>query len=224
MEEEILQKIYKLTNELTSQQQSNQELALSLSSQLSELKHKADAKTLDEDVSSVEQLLSKDRDEQMEQLKSRLEDSKASQKAIMETNLTLEKEILDLQALVKDYETSLETVTSKLRWHANTLTEGQIRMKREYEALLNAEKGTTAALFIENTVLQTQLRQLSKSLRTVYENEAVNESQDQEIARLREENHTLLEMLQMAQLPYQATSVEQSSPVLQASPPDAFKQ
>ena len=97
-------------------------------------------------------------------------------------------------------------------------------MKREYEALLDAEKGTTAALFIENTVLQTQLRQLSKSLRTVYENEAVNESQDQEIARLREENQALLEMLQMAQLPYQANSVEQSSPILQASPSDAVKQ
>jgi hypothetical protein len=38
MEEEILQKIYKLTNELASQQQSNQDLASGLTSQLSELK------------------------------------------------------------------------------------------------------------------------------------------------------------------------------------------
>ena len=58
----------------------------------------------------------------MEQLKSRLEDSKTSQKAVMEANLTLEKEILDLQALVKDYEMSLEAITSKLRWHAVTIS------------------------------------------------------------------------------------------------------
>lgn len=38
MEEEIIQKIYKLTNELASQQQSNQDLATSLTSQLSDLK------------------------------------------------------------------------------------------------------------------------------------------------------------------------------------------
>jgi hypothetical protein len=37
MEEEILQKISKLTNELASQQQSNQDLASGLRSQLSEL-------------------------------------------------------------------------------------------------------------------------------------------------------------------------------------------
>ena len=96
-------------------------------------------------------------------------------------------------------------------------------MKREYEALLDAEKGTTAALFIENTILQTQLRHLSKSLRQVYENESVNESQDQEIAQLRKENQLLLEMLQVARLPDQATSAEQSSPILQASPSHASK-
>ncbi|OBZ87357.1 hypothetical protein A0J61_04593 [Choanephora cucurbitarum] len=223
MEEEILQKIYKLTTELTSQQQNNQDLALSLSNQLSDLKHKAESKIPNEDVEPVEPLLPEKRDEQMEQLKTKLEDSIASQKAIMETNMTLEKEIMNLQALVKDYETSFETVTSKLRWHANTVTEGQMRMKREYEALLDAEKGTTAALFIENTILQTQLRHLSKSLRQVYENESVNESQDQEIAQLRKENQLLLEMLQVARLPDQATSAEQSSPILQASPSHASK-
>lgn len=38
MEDEIVQRIYKLTNELASQQQSNQELASDLTGQLSELK------------------------------------------------------------------------------------------------------------------------------------------------------------------------------------------
>lgn len=38
MEEEILQKISKLTNELASQQQNNRDLASGLTTQLSELK------------------------------------------------------------------------------------------------------------------------------------------------------------------------------------------
>jgi hypothetical protein len=38
MEEEIIQKIYKLTNELAAQQQSNQDLASTLNSQLADLK------------------------------------------------------------------------------------------------------------------------------------------------------------------------------------------
>lgn len=38
MEDEIIQKIYKLTTELASQQQSNQDLASGLTNQLSELK------------------------------------------------------------------------------------------------------------------------------------------------------------------------------------------
>lgn len=38
MEEEIIQKIYKLTNELASQQQSNQDLASTLNGQLADLK------------------------------------------------------------------------------------------------------------------------------------------------------------------------------------------
>lgn len=38
MEDEIIQKIYKLTSELASQQQNNQELATSLTGQLSDLK------------------------------------------------------------------------------------------------------------------------------------------------------------------------------------------
>lgn len=38
MEDEIIQKIYKLTTELASQQQNNQELASSLTFQISELK------------------------------------------------------------------------------------------------------------------------------------------------------------------------------------------
>jgi hypothetical protein len=38
MEEEIIQKIYKLTNELASQQQSNQDLATNLTFQLTDLK------------------------------------------------------------------------------------------------------------------------------------------------------------------------------------------
>lgn len=40
MEDEIIQKIYKLTTELASQQQSNQELATGLTTQITDLKVK----------------------------------------------------------------------------------------------------------------------------------------------------------------------------------------
>jgi cell shape-determining protein MreC len=84
------------------------------------------------------------------------------------------------------------------------------------EIITILNKGTTAALFIENTMLQTQLRKLSKSLREVYKNEAVD-SHEQEISQLKKENQELLELLNISKLSYQqeASSVENSSPVLQ---------
>lgn len=66
-------------------------------------------------------------------------------------------------------------------------------------------------------MLQTQLRKLSKSLREVYKNEAVD-SHEEEIFQLKKENQELLELLNISKLSsYQQDekSVEKSSPVLQ---------
>lgn len=78
-------------------------------------------------------------------------------------------------------------------------------------------KGTTAALFVENTMLQTQLRQLSKSLRDVYKHESID-IHDQQISQLKKENQDLLELLKISQLPDIETNTEEKiSPVLQVA-------
>jgi hypothetical protein len=98
-----------------------------------------------------------------------------------------------------------------------------VRLRREYEALLNAEKSTTAALFMENTMLQTQLRQLSKSLRDVYKDEGIFDvQQDEQIAQLKQENQDLLELLKVSKLSDPDAEIstiqqERSSPVLQVT-------
>ncbi|CAO0798773.1 unnamed protein product [Mucor circinelloides] len=228
MEEEIIQKIYKLTNELASQQQSNQDLASTLNGQLTDLKTKAAAaksSTDDQEVLIPNPLLPEQRDQVLEDLKSRLEKALLDQQTTLRENQQLEKEVNELQGLVREYETGLESITSKFRTHANATTEGQLRLRREYEALLNAEKGTTAALFIENTMLQTQLRQLSKSLRDVYKHESVD-VHEQQISQLKKENQDLLELLKISQLPdlEEPSTQEKSSPVLQVARPGVVEE
>ncbi|CEP19628.1 hypothetical protein [Parasitella parasitica] len=228
MEEEIIQKIYKLTNELASQQQSNQDMASTLNGQLTHLKTKAAVQTSSDGKQEViipNPLLPEQRDQVVEDLKNRLEKALSDQQVVIEKNQQLEKEVNELQGLVKEYESGLETITSKFRTHANATTEGQIRLRREYEALLNAEKGTTAALFIENTMLQTQLRQLSKSLRDVYKYESID-VHEQQISQLKKENQGLLELLKISQLPdsEDTNSQEKASPVLLVARPGVVEE
>lgn len=219
MEDEIIQKIYKLTSEIASQQQSNQDLATSLTGQLSDLKQKAAMKyTKDgQDSYVLEPLQPGQRDEVISSLKDRLEKALADQQATLKANEELEQECSELHSLVKEYELGLKAVAEKLRTHASATTEGQIRLRREYEALLNAEKGTTAALFMENTMLQTQLRQLSRSVRELYKNEGID-THDEQIAQLKKENQELLELLHVSKLSDPSIPVtERSSPVLQVA-------
>ncbi|KAI9346367.1 hypothetical protein BD770DRAFT_463100 [Pilaira anomala] len=217
MEDEIIQKIYKLTTELASQQQNNQDLASGLTNQLTELKQKADTKYTDDDVFIPYPLSAEQRDEVLETLKERLETALSEQQKTLAVNRELEKECNELQMLLKEYESGLETVANKLRTHASASTEGQLRLRREYEALLNAEKGTTTALFMENTMLQTQLRQLSKSLREAYRDEGID-VHDEELAQLRQENRDLLELLKVSKLSDPTIPIaERNSPVLQVT-------
>ncbi|KAI7907873.1 uncharacterized protein BX663DRAFT_492290 [Cokeromyces recurvatus] len=217
MEDEIVQKIYRLASELVYQQQNNQDLASGLSSQLSELKNKASTKyNLDvQDIYIPNPLLPEQRDEIIENLKSQLDIAIAEKKATTLLNQQLQAEVKDLQSIIREYEEGFEMMTSKLRVHANTRTEGQIRLKREYEALLDAEKSTTAALFMENIMLQTQLRKLSNCLRKVFEHESSEDSHEQEIVQLKKENQALLELLKVSKLSEQEPMIEEkSSPVL----------
>lgn len=58
------------------------------------------------------------RDEVLESLKTRLEKALLDQQVTSTANLELEKECSDLHSLVKEYESGLEAVASKLRTHA----------------------------------------------------------------------------------------------------------
>lgn len=63
-------------------------------------------------------LLPEQRDQVLHDLKTRLEKAVQEQQTTMIANQQLEKEIQDLQLLVKEYEAGLEVATSKLRTHA----------------------------------------------------------------------------------------------------------
>lgn len=69
-------------------------------------------------------------------------------------------------------------------------------------------------------MLQTQLRQLSKSLREVYKMEATG-IHDQQIAQLKQENQDLLELLSISKLSDPKAEIpivtERASPVLQVT-------
>jgi len=54
----------------------------------------------------------------MEDLKNRLEKALLDQQTTLQANQQLEKEVKELQGLVKEYETGLESITSKFRTHA----------------------------------------------------------------------------------------------------------
>jgi uncharacterized Fe-S cluster-containing MiaB family protein len=63
-------------------------------------------------------LLPEQRDQVLEDLKNRLEKALSDQHSTLLTNQNLEKEVNELQGLVKEYESGLETITSKFRTHA----------------------------------------------------------------------------------------------------------
>lgn len=58
------------------------------------------------------------RDEVLETLKERLETALSEQQKTLAVNRELEKECNELQMLLKEYESGLETVANKLRTHA----------------------------------------------------------------------------------------------------------
>ncbi|KAG0949616.1 hypothetical protein G6F57_001247 [Rhizopus arrhizus] len=197
MEEELIQKVATLINELALQQQNNQQLALELSKQITEIKQKTSTTKLpfdDQSVSIPKPLLPEQRDEVIETLKNRLEKTLSEQQAAQQRNQELEKEKKNLQNLVKEYETSLETVTNKLRTYANAASEGQIQLRREYNALLEAEKGITTSLFMENIALQSQLSQLAKTLRIAHDAGSLDCHYEQKIAQLEQEKRDLLKI------------------------------
>ncbi|KAI8985979.1 hypothetical protein BDB01DRAFT_721061 [Pilobolus umbonatus] len=208
MEDEIIQKINKAATELNSLQQNNQELATLVTQQLNDLKARKPQNsayyTIDsnltsniEDIFIPNPLIPEQRDELIDSLKVRLETALSERQEAIQNKQNLERECNDLQSLIQEYESGFEAVTTKLRHHASATEQGQIQLRREYEALLDAEKGITAALFVENTMLQTQLRNLSNAVRHVFDNETTD-SKDQLILQLKKENEGLMDLLNLS--------------------------
>ncbi|ORX57432.1 hypothetical protein DM01DRAFT_1334054 [Hesseltinella vesiculosa] len=225
-EDDVLyQRLLELTNDLNLQGQANQILANSLTSHfetfnkqdLTNEEHPDNDFDPDDLIPELvpENLAS---DEHSSALVSNHIKLMDTHHLAMTRNKQLEKECRELQLLVKDYESSLELVASKLRAYAMSAYEGQLQLQREYEALLNAEKDITASLFMENTMLQSQLTKLSSSLRSVYSEESKGPPYDQ-IHQLTIENLGLRELLKLSQqdqasLPPPSTPSPIKNPVL----------
>ncbi|KAI9265627.1 hypothetical protein BY458DRAFT_476677 [Sporodiniella umbellata] len=193
MEKELIQKVTDLVNELALQQQNNQHLALGLSKQLTEIKQKANNQQCSLDEAIV--TLPEQRDEAMELLQQRLEKALSEEKVTKERNQELEKEREELKKVLGEYEQNLVTVTNKFRVYASDVSEGQLQLRREYNALLEAEKGTTSALLMENIMLQSQLSELAKVLRLVKETSSFDNPYEQRIAQLEQEKRDLLNIV-----------------------------
>ncbi|CAO3643045.1 unnamed protein product [Cunninghamella blakesleeana] len=204
-DDDLLQRVWKLTNDLTRQQQTNQDIATDLRGQLDNFKkHTVNEKEdFDQDIDDfLPELLPANLNTTIEEEKSYIlsKHVKLIQEhhQLQDRNNELEQERQQLQSLVDEYESQFEKIASKLRAYANSSSEGQIQLRREYEALLSAEKETTAALFVENTMLQSQLSRLSNVLRNIYEQETID-SHDERIYQLELENQGLREMLNISE-------------------------
>ncbi|KAI7864146.1 hypothetical protein BDF14DRAFT_1837840 [Spinellus fusiger] len=204
-EDDFLHRLWRITNEITQQHRLNKDLASGLSSQLSILKQRAS-----ENSSGQEQAEFPNLQEGIDGIE--IPDDSATNKhndlahenavllqkynTTLSRNQSLQEECSGLDVLLKEYETNVKTITDQLRLHINATAEGQTKLRREYEALLDAEKSTTAALYKENITLQTRLHKLASILRTL-QDDSVNDEQEALIAQLITENAALREMLHL---------------------------
>ncbi|KAI8379320.1 uncharacterized protein BYT42DRAFT_568409 [Radiomyces spectabilis] len=145
-DDEILQKIWKLTNELASQQQTNQEMASDIRSQLSDLKQRANALQTTKEQENVNSSMFNHLEQDVSAdlavacILAKHNDLLQQHQTVMTHNEELQAENYELKTLLREYEAGLETVASKLRNYGGNFMNNQLRMRREYEALLDAEK------------------------------------------------------------------------------------
>ncbi|KAI9315247.1 hypothetical protein BX666DRAFT_1860992 [Dichotomocladium elegans] len=134
LDEDTFSKLWKLTNEWAAQQKSNHELASDISKQIADYKKQGSA------LAKLDQQQSDNVDRATVEL---LTDYKALldlYQKVLSQNQTLQREKSQLEEICKEYEDKLETVVGKLRSHTVATTEGHAQLRREYEALLDAEK------------------------------------------------------------------------------------
>ncbi|KAF7731275.1 hypothetical protein EC973_000691 [Apophysomyces ossiformis] len=112
VEEDILQKILKTANELSSHNQSVQDLTSNLHSMA------ADIKNLLPTAAQLDPSLNGTSDEATAGLVIKYAALTQQHQNVVSRNQQLERECGELQALVKEYETNLETIATKLRSHS----------------------------------------------------------------------------------------------------------
>ncbi|KAI8143792.1 hypothetical protein BJV82DRAFT_668237 [Fennellomyces sp. T-0311] len=167
---DALKRFWELANELTSRHDANNDLTADIYKQVADLKQRAAGKTHDQDDHTL--LLAVDApnvDGANAALGAQYNTLLQKYQRTISRNQQLERDCSELQGLVQEYESNLSKVADKLRMHTVSATEGQIRLRKEYEALLDAEKGTTAELMIENMTLRQHLHQIASMLRAAYE-------------------------------------------------------
>ncbi|KAG0175738.1 hypothetical protein DFQ28_003216 [Apophysomyces sp. BC1034] len=201
VDDEIHQALWKITNALESSQQHVQDLAADILTAVNDCKDLL----LPAEHCAVPSNLKTDPVQASTEMMLKCAMLTQQYQTVVTKNRHLEHKCADLQELVKEYETNLETIASKLRSHSNASREGQLRLRKEYEALLDAEKGTTTALLMENTLLQTNLQRLAKVIRTVYEDDT-DVDKDARIMQLTLENRNLRELLQISAVSQQQAS------------------
>ncbi|GAB5587798.1 hypothetical protein Unana1_02698 [Umbelopsis nana] len=221
VEESTLQQIWKLTNELALQQSANKETINGITQQMSDVKQRSSALLTsgvfnhngeisfnsnwtipsdngDDNRRNIEgtngSQSSPDTLDGTEELASKHSELKRQFRAVTNKNQQLETECAQLKRLLKDYEAGLESATSSMRLQVNSHNDAVLRLQREYDNLLTAERQTTSALFWENKILQLNVSKVAAKLRELYSLGSQSE-QDTVIQQLLVENQGLRDML-----------------------------
>ncbi|KAI9496527.1 hypothetical protein BDB00DRAFT_869459 [Zychaea mexicana] len=223
---DALKRFWELANELTTRHDANNELTADIFKQIADLKQRTEGKSQDQEQGFLSAIDSSTTDAQplnqfevdnaTATLGSQYNTLLQKYQRTISRNQQLEKDCGELQALVQEYESNLSKVAEKLRTHTVSTTEGYIRLRKEYEALLDAEKGTTAELMIENMTLRQHLHQIASMLRTAYDSPEGDEHAAQ-FAQLTIENQGLREMLQISQVSKTGDSTASTDPAAPVS-------
>ncbi|KAF5355758.1 hypothetical protein D9756_003704 [Leucocoprinus leucothites] len=158
METELI-RVWQLVSELSEQLARNQELATSLKNQAVVLKGRADQtcsgfslRRFNVDISQEEF------DSDVERLNAQI---------IIE-NQTLLQENKQLSSLLKEYETTMETIMTKFRNHAAAAQQHEHTLARHYETLIQTrESQSIAADVTANTVMLQSVHRLSHHLQSL---------------------------------------------------------
>ncbi|KAI8580566.1 hypothetical protein K450DRAFT_236249 [Umbelopsis ramanniana AG] len=212
VEENTLQQIWRLTNELAQQQSANKEAINGITQQMSDVKQRSsalltsgvfnhngelynynDSQQRNAEPASASQN-SPETLEESDETSAKQDELKRQLRTMTNKNQQLEAECAQLKRLLKDYESGMESATSSMRLQVNSHNDAVLRLQREYDSLLSAERQTTSALVWENKMLQLNISKIARMLRELYSLGTESE-QDTVIQQLVVENQGLRDML-----------------------------